>query len=154
MIYVKGPVAESVSWLIVCVQGALLSSCEMSLVQAQIISSAVWVVCCFQIQIQISTSNFKLKNILLLLIYNWFRINIYCTLSQCTITCTKFDCTLTEFDHDRKSSHMDLTTTQKQRTWPIIFIFQLTKTSHKYLIMSHLWPLLLTWFNFNPSMDK
>ena len=23
-----------------------------------------------------------------------------------------------------------------------------------HIIVNHLWPLLLTWFNFNPSMDK
>ena len=40
-----------------------------------------------------------------------------------------------------------------------IFVFQVAKTSSvvypiRYAQNVALWPLLLTWFNFNPDMDK
>ena len=40
--------------------------------------------------------------------------------------------------------------TPKKETGGCIINFVATDT----LVLKHQWPLLLTWFNFNPSMDK
>ena len=35
-----------------------------------------------------------------------------------------------------------------------VFVVKSSQELHFRLINPHLWLLLLTWFNFNPSMDK
>ena len=41
-----------------------------------------------------------------------------------------------------------------------IYLFKTAQTAHAQkfstvlVVLTHQWPLLLTWFNFNPSMDK
>ena len=37
---------------------------------------------------------------------------------------------------------------------PIITQSDITHPDNPHPDNPHLWPLLLTWFNFNPSMDK